>query len=159
MRCCWSMRLWRNRLALLAVISGSLNCGLSGPGQSTPQRASEGSPRVISGTVNTVSELIEMGPTPGDYQVDAYLVGAESCPPCPPGANCELCRDENLAISDDPTPVTGYVNPDPRYLILDPPDAKLEVGRRYRFVVHIFEQPASGDPPRVGRVVDARLIR
>ncbi len=132
----------------LVILSGCLSAGGV---QRTPASANE--------KVLTVAELERIGTTPGEYVVEGYLVGVELCPPCPEGAACERCRDENISISDRPKLVTGYSVPGRGYAILEPMDMSYALGRRYRLRIEIPELAPLGDsPPRIGRVMEAQLL-
>ncbi len=123
-------------LCLLSALCGCLTAGR------TPTSGDRGL---------TVAELERLGTRAGEYLVDGYLVSLELCPPCPKDAACEPCRDNNLAISDDPTLLEGYATPGRGRVLLDPVGGAYVLGRRYRWMVVIPKHaPLSGFPPRIG---------
>jgi hypothetical protein len=139
------------RLAFIFGMVLLAGCRMVGGGQ--------GASTVASGRGLTVAELLRIGNRPGEYMVEGYLVGVELCSPCPEGAACEQCRDENIAISDQPVLVQGYTAPNQGYLILRPMARSYIVGRRYRWKVKIPEHGPLGEyPPSVGYEMEAGLL-
>lgn len=130
------------RVLALCLLSGLCGC------------LTTGHPPASKDRVLTVAELERVQTRPGQYVVEGFLVSLELCPPCPQGAACERCRDDNLVISDDPTLLEGYASPGPGRVLLDPVGGVrggYVLGRKYRWQVVIPEHTPLGQfPPRIG---------
>lgn len=74
------------------------------------------------------------------YSVEGYVVKKYVCPPCPPGTKCKPCMENNIVISENPTPVAEiYPLQDSSMIVYLKDHSGLEMGRKYVFSVRVRE--------------------
>ncbi|MDP2653425.1 MAG: hypothetical protein Q8Q08_05270 [Candidatus Omnitrophota bacterium] len=84
------------------------------------------------------------------YTTEGYVVFQYQCPPCPPPDQCKPCMESNIIISENNVIRRNYSDlSDTELLVFTDNAEKLELGKRYYFVVSIKAIPYSPAQTRV----------
>jgi hypothetical protein len=84
-------------------------------------------------------------PKPGErIDVVGFVASKYTCPPCPPGAQCEACGDSYVLLRDRREKPRAYLN-----LLCDVP-RWLEPGQRVRVTGTVGRGLSKEEPPRTG---------
>ena len=55
----------------------------------------------VKGKFHTISQINQMRPIEGVIEVEGYVVGVSTCPPCPKNAVCAPCMPPYVIISEE----------------------------------------------------------
>lgn len=81
--------------------------------------------------------------SPDTVELRAYVLDVYHCPPCPPGAICKPCIEDNISVVEDkPTDITK-IPLEKRVRIFIANQKGFEAGKQYLFVVKFRNKKSS----------------
>lgn len=101
----------------------------------------------------TIHDLKQRNPTSGFYDTEGYVAKIYSCPPCPPGAVCKPCMEDNIVISEQDITLESYTLRDTELIIFVSQPEQFVLGRKYTYSIQISATRSTGDS-----INDIRLV-
>lgn len=106
--------------------------------------------RTYPGSLNfnfySVSQFKDKNPSSGTYNTEGYIVKKYECPPCPKGAMCKTCMEDNIVISEINKVLDTYSLHNTEMIIFVKNPDQFEVGKKYRFSVQVRESKSTSEP-------------
>ena len=78
--------------------------------------------------------------------VEGYVVKIYNCPPCPVGAVCKPCMEDNIVISDQRKLLETYKLTENEMIIFAKNITQFKLGKKYRFLVKILTTRSTTEP-------------
>ena len=95
----------------------------------------------------------------GVLRIEGYIVKIYTCPPCPEGASCKPCMEDNIVISENNKIIENYSQVARTELIVfvkNPREFKL--GRKYKLLVKIRDVKSTLEPINDLELVSYELL-
>lgn len=94
----------------------------------------------------TITELKDLKPDSGNFNVKGQIIKIYTCPPCPRGAMCGICMEDNIVISEDNEIIEKYDLTEKRLLIFADSPKQFELGKEYIFSIRITNHKSTNEP-------------
>ena len=96
----------------------------------------------------TIQDLKERKPTTGFFNVEGYVAKIFSCPPCPAGATCMPCMEENIVISEQVKTVEAYttISSSEMILFVQNPEQLFTLGEKCQFSIRVRDERTTDEP-------------
>jgi hypothetical protein len=132
-------------LGLVSVISLAIFFPRLEPGEKHPLPTY---PPVQDYELITIRELKDSSPATGFFNVDGYVAKIFSCPPCPAGADCMPCMEENIVISEQAKTIEAYTSISQSEMIIfaQNPERFFTSGENYFFSIRVRDQRTTDEP-------------
>ncbi len=82
----------------------------------------------------------------GTYNTEGYVVKKYECPPCPRGAMCKPCMEDNIVISETNKILDTYSLASDEMIIFVKDPNQFELGKRYSFSVNVRQSKSTSEP-------------
>ena len=115
-------------------------------------------PKISSFDFYQINEIQQNNFTSGNFNTEGYVVKISTCPPCPKGAICKLCMNDNIVISENNQLLESYSLTEKEMIIFAENPKQFELGRNYRFSVKIIDYKSTAQPANDVELVGYDLI-
>ncbi|MDD3083698.1 MAG: hypothetical protein PHP82_01615 [Candidatus ainarchaeum sp.] len=103
-------------------------------------------PNIIQNNINTtISELKESFNIDKNYNIEGYVVKIYSCPPCPEGASCKPCMQDNIIISEKNFLLENYALSSTEIILFVENPKQFELGKKYVFSIKITNHNSTNE--------------
>ena len=132
-------------VGLMSILSAACLLLRLTPSQETPEPTF---PPAQNFEFTTISDLKEKRPDSGSFDIEGYVAKIFSCPPCPAGAACMPCMEENIVISERAVTVEAYTALTRSELILfvQNPERLFMIGEKYQFSIRVRDERTTDEP-------------
>lgn len=112
----------------------------------------------FEGEVLSVVEALKPEYQGTELLLSGVVIYQYVCPPCPPRADCEMCMNDHVVLSDNYEDVNGYAHAAGRndWLFLDA-SSEMEHGARY--IVQVSMEGRRGNPSTSGMIIRAKKVK
>jgi hypothetical protein len=86
-----------------------------------------------------ISEINELKPAFGTYNVVGYISKIYECPPCTEGALCKPCMPAHIVISEARTLLAKYALTDREMIVFIETAEGLKLNKKYNFLIQILD--------------------
>lgn len=101
-----------------------------------------------------IHELNMLKPSSGYYNTEGYVAKIFNCPPCPAGAACIPCMEENIVISEQDKTVETYILTNMDLIIfLQNPGDLFKLGDKLQFSIRVRDSRTT-----TGSMNDVELV-
>lgn len=107
----------------------------------------------------SLSALKELSPVKGEYLLYGYVSNIYTCPPCPPGAQCEPCTGNHIVLSEKKRVLESYqVDKDEVVIFVKNPKV-FKLGKRYLCRVKVLADRTTASGTNDLELIDSKPLK